>query len=127
MINTKLKEAIIRQIGGKNNARNYFPDVCNHGAGGGFTGFIYYTETIQFWKKNKNLILTLAEEMEKALGEDLIGMVQNFNVIKGDYTQSEIAKALYGKYDDEYTNVYNVMVWFALEEIAREYCDEKGL
>lgn len=65
--------------------------------------------------------------MARELGEDLIGMVQNFNAIKGDYTQSEIAKALYGKYNDEYTNVYNVMAWFALEEVARNYCDEKGL
>lgn len=128
MINIKLKEAVIRQIGGKNNARDYFPDVCSHGASEGFNGFIYYTETISFWKRHKNLILKYAEELATDLGEDMITMIQNFNAIKGDFSQTEIAQALYGRCnEDKYTNIYNVMAWFALEEVAREYCDEKGL
>ena len=56
-MNQKLIDAVVRQIGGKRNAEDYFPDVCNHGASGGFNGFIYYKDTLYFWKRYKLLIL----------------------------------------------------------------------
>jgi len=31
---------------------------------------------------------------------------------------------LYGKYNHEYDFIYNTMVWFALEEVARWFEDE---
>lgn len=132
MISIKLKEAVVRQIGGEDNARDYFPDVCKHGSGGGFPGFIYYKDTLYFWKRYKLLILEYAEELAKDLGEETIVMVQNFNGIKGDYTLTEISKALYSglrsnRENDDYVPIFNTMARFALEEVAREYCGEKGL
>ena len=131
-MNQKLIDAVIRHIGGKENAEAYFPDVCKHGASGGFNGFIYYKDTFYFWKRYKLLILEYAEEMAKELGEEMLVMVQNFNAIKGDYSVTEIGKALYsGLYsvreNDEHIPIYNVMAWFALEEVARDYCDKKGI
>lgn len=127
-MNNALKTAVIRQIGGKENAEIYFPDVCNHGAEGGFIGFTYYTDTIKFWKKHKRLILKHAEELANDLGEDMLSMIQNFNAIKGEYTQTEIGRAVFGETVlNKYTSVYNVMAWFALEEVARDYCDKKGI
>lgn len=127
-MNDKLKQVVITRIGGKDNAKLYFQDVCNYGASGGFTGFIYYKDTISFWKRHKKLIMEYTEEMANDLGEDLLSMVSNFNVIKGNYTQTEIGQALFGEMNEnKYAQIYNVMAWFALEEVARDYCNKKGL
>ncbi|NIU82320.1 MAG: hypothetical protein GWN64_02320, partial [Candidatus Thorarchaeota archaeon] len=32
-------------------------DICNHGIDGGFSGFIYYTDTVEFAKANMELIV----------------------------------------------------------------------
>lgn len=39
-----------------------------YGAGAGFTGFIYYSETISFWKRNRKAIMAYAQELAKEFG-----------------------------------------------------------
>ena len=124
-INPALIRAVIRQSGGFDSFKERAHDIANYGASGGFNGWIYYTETVGFWRKNKTLILELATSQASEYGDtDLIGMVSSFNSIKkSDYTTCELGAALFGRYNDEYTTVYNVMAWYALEEVARNYCD----
>ena len=57
-----------------------------------------------------------------SLGENLLGLVCGFNGLK-DYEQDEIGRALYGNYNEDLTQIYNVFAWYALEEVAHRYSD----
>jgi hypothetical protein len=97
-------------------------DCAKHGADGGFSGFIYYNETIAFFLHNRKDIVKNLEITANELGEDIIQMVQNFGVFRYSPppTTGEIGKALWdtGKVQDNLTSLYNVFSWFCLEEIS---------
>ena len=93
------------------------------GAAGGFTGFIYYTETVSFWRKNRKKIMEYAKEFADGLGENTLQMVCGFNGFKGIYDEDEIGRALYGNYNSDFDGIYNGMAWFILEELAYRYSD----
>lgn len=115
-------KTVIKQLGG------YFPESLEAlqnvsaspcGAAGGFGGFIYYSETVEYWRKNRKKITLLMEYQAEAIGyENTLEMVQNFNSLQGNYTTDEIARALYGRFDDNLTQIYNTFAWYALEEVA---------
>lgn len=123
-MNVKLVKAVIKQLGG----RESLEDVTNHGASGGFCGFVYYSDTIEFFRKNKKEIIELAEDMANDFGEDVTNMIKNFNCLK-DYelSNSQIGKVLYGRFSDsgDNTNIMNALAWFALEEVARHEIDKE--
>lgn len=62
-------------------------------AGAGVSGFIYYTDTVKFAKKNLILIMDALREFEQEIGEPL------------------------NKTTDDETGFYNWHAWFALEHI----------
>ncbi len=119
----RLTRAVLRRLN-----RDSLEDVVRHGAAGGFAGFTHYTETEAFYKAHKGDILKLAEQSASDLGEDMLAMISSFNCLcsrhngsrKPDYSQTEIAEALYSGRGDAATYVRNAMAWFALEEVARE-------
>lgn len=125
-IPAKLIRAVIRQSGGFETFAEHAPDIVNHGIDGGFSGWIYYTETIKFWKANRAAILAMAEEQARDIMENggMLEMIQGFGVFRRDpISQDALAKALYtGKGEDAET-VQNVMAWYAAEEVARLYVD----
>lgn len=130
-MNTKLFDAVVKQLGynplDRNNPElaSTFEDVVNNGAAGGFGQFIYYSDTVKFYKKNKNEIVALCKEMASDFGQDLIAFVAGFNCLNDDdETRDEIGRTLYGRVGDD-TQVANALAWFALEEVARWYVDEK--
>ena len=98
--------------------RNVSESPC--GAAAGFTGFIYYSETVSFWRAHRKKIYAHMSELADELGENVLQMVCNFGGLK-DYETEEIARALYGHYDEELTGIYNVFAWFALEEVANAF------
>ncbi len=113
--------AIIHYLGGTESIE----DIINNGADSGFSGFIYTKDCVKFWKKYKKDILKLLESVSDDLGQSAVTTVKDFEYIKNsNYTENEIAKALYGKYNQEYDYIYNTMAWFALEEVARWFEDE---
>jgi 1-aminocyclopropane-1-carboxylate deaminase/D-cysteine desulfhydrase-like pyridoxal-dependent ACC family enzyme len=113
--------AIIHYLGGTESIE----DIINNGADSGFSGFIYTKDCVKFWKKYKKDILKLLESVSDNLGQSAVTTVKDFEYIKNsNYTENEIAKALYGKYNQEYDYIYNTMAWFALEEVARWFEDE---
>ena len=128
---TKLQRAVIRQLGG----RESLQDIANHGIAGGFDGFIYYTDTVAFFKRNRKEITEKVVEMAHDLGEEPIKMVAMFNCLGGgrrngkeENTMSEygesVARCLYGgRLTNEDTTVANALAWFAAEETARELTD----
>jgi hypothetical protein len=104
-------------------------DVNNHGIDGGYGGFIYYDDTVAFFKRHRKIILRMAEEMAEGLGQDMLAMIQHFNCLcntrerppKPDYSQNEIARAIYQGKGDGVTQIQNAMAWFAAEEVCRMF------
>jgi hypothetical protein len=97
-------------------------NCAEHGANAGFPGFIYYSETIEFFRKNRKDIVNNIEQTAAELGEDIIKMVQSFGLFHNSTppTSGEVGKALWDsahQYDD-LTSLYNVFAWYALEEVS---------
>lgn len=121
-----LIKAVIENIG-----MDSVEDVNSHGIDGGFNGFIYTRDTVAFFNRHKADIMKLAEEMADNLGEDLLPMIRNFGCLssgqypnkKPDYSQSEIAEALYNGKSENADTIRNAMAWFAAEEVCRMFED----
>jgi len=118
---TKLQRAVYRQLG-SDNFQEFFEtlqDVANHGAGGGFSGFMHYGETVEFTRRNRAEILAQLKEDADSFGFSVADMVCAFNCFKG-YDADEILSALYGGRGDSVTTVYNGLAWYALESVASQ-------
>ena len=119
-----LINAVINRIG-----MDSVEDVNNHGIDGGFNGFIYYTDTVNFWTRHKKSILRLAGEMADDTGLDMLTMIGGFNCLKYyDYKterwtdkegQQAIGQTVYGNKPDDV--VANALAWFAAEEVCRMF------
>lgn len=118
----KLKNAVIRKVGGK----TYLKDVYNHGADAGFPGFIYYADTVKFYRKYRGEINEMAKEIADSMGESTISMVKSFRCLNNDYSEDDIAEVMFARWKDDnhFTQIGNALAWFALEETAREIFDK---
>lgn len=120
-----LVKAVVRQMGGWSNFKNYAPDICNNGIDGGYGKFIYYSDTIPFYKRNKSAIRAMAFEQARDFGMGIIEMIQGFGAFRNDpQSEEEILTALTGGPGASQT-IQNVLAWYAGEEVARAYCDMK--
>jgi hypothetical protein len=102
-----------------------FENCAEHGADCGISGFIYYSETIPFFIKNRQDIINHMEQTAAELGTDIISMVQCFGVFRNrdKPTPSEVGRALWDsrKQWEDLTTLYNVFAWYALEEVSRTW------
>tara|TARA_B100000579_G_C22753038_1_gene814997 strand:+ start:664 stop:1089 length:426 start_codon:yes stop_codon:yes gene_type:complete len=133
MISNKLEKNVRNQLGFKawndKELHDTLKDVRNHGADGGFSGFIYCKDTCKFARDNMEEILESIKEDASGMGEDPLIFVQNFNCFGTTNTIStlEIASIIYDKPDLATLNdgmdkqVLNALAWYALEETARFY------
>lgn len=122
-VDASLIRAVVRQIGGWEEFKDHAEDVCDHGASGGFSGFTYYSDTVAFTKRNKAAILDFCKQYADDFDNSgVIDLIASFRGMKGE-TQEDIADGLYNPRSDNRTTVYNILAWFALEEVARAYCD----
>jgi hypothetical protein len=104
-------------------------DVVRNGADAGFGRFIYYKDTVAFFKKYKTDILNLAKQQAEDMDEDVLNMISNFNCLtsgqypnrKPDYAQMEIGEAIFGNNYTDYGIIQNAMAWYALEEVCRMF------
>lgn len=122
----KLKKAVINQLGGWDDFKQDAPNITNHGINGGYSGFVYYTETHAFAMKNRKLICELLEETAAQLGEDVVNMVSHFGVFRNGGMDADDKKDLYkylGGGRPEQGTITNLMAWFAGEEVCRAYDD----
>ena len=117
-IDHALIKAVIRQSGGWDAFQEQALDIANYGISGGFSGWIYYTETCAFYAKNQQLIVDLVEkqaiEYDYASPQD---MVKSFRHL--DATLSEIGFTLYGTKRQHDNYVANALVWYAAEKAFR--------
>lgn len=122
-----LIRAVVKNMNGWDSFKESAQDVVDHGAACGFGNFVYYMDTVAFTEKNRKVIAEYAAEQSKEIGyKDEIEMILSFNGLQhDDLTSSDIARALYGRLtdDDKKTTIYNVLAWYALEEVSRAYCD----
>ena len=119
-----LIRAVSKQMGGWDSFTDHAEDIANHGAASGWGGFTYYSDTVMFFRENRKTILEVATNLADDLGESMLAMIAGFNCLKGyELTQDDVAKALYTGKGEDATCIMNAMTWFALEEVARAYCD----
>ena len=79
----KMANAVIEQLGGVDSYNIEQLDNVRNGSAG-YGGFIYYNETANFWKDNKDCIKENMHELADDLGEDLITMIKGFGNFKDD-------------------------------------------
>jgi hypothetical protein len=140
-----LVRAVVRQLGGWESAKESMLDIANYGVSGGFCGFIYYADTVKFFKKNRAAIVELVNSQASALGENAADMVAGFGCLSGhaksgdfDYAGNmkrerreklaeylpSVSRCLYGgRITDDDTQAANALAWFAAEEVARSWSD----
>ncbi len=117
-----LIRATVRQIGGWETFTNYAEDVANYGAASGFCGFTYYTDTLDFYAKNRDAIKELASGQADDFGLGMVEMIKGFNCLS-DASDDEVGQTLYGPKAEHDTQVANALAWYALEEVSRAFAD----
>ena len=114
-----LINAVINRIG-----MSSVNDVNQYGIDGGFSGFIYYSETHKFAITYRKKIVQLLEETAEMLGEDVVSMVSGFGVFRNSPMDADDKRDLYkylGGAKPEQGTVTNVLAWFAAEEVCRMF------
>lgn len=118
--NPCLTKAVMKQLGGGEEARQTTIDVAQHGADGGYLGFTYTRETVAFYKANKGLIINFVDAQANDLGVDMLEMIRDFACLKDlNLKPYDVCKGLYGV-GEHADAIQNAMAWFALEEVSRE-------
>jgi hypothetical protein len=130
-----LLRAVARQMGGWESLRESASDIANHGIDGGFSGFIYCSETVKFYRANRAAILDLLEQQAEEFGMDPTEMVCGFNCLRTTDPKDraelhrEVWRTLGGRMNSDDGSVANALAWYAAEEAARavsDYLDEYG-
>lgn len=98
-------------------------DVNHCGISGGFGGFIYYSDTVAFYKRYRKIINRMVFEWADGFGQDAVNMVASFRCVNDDAeTRKDIGRCIYGGnlrgLNDE-CHVPNALAWFAAEEVCR--------
>lgn len=119
----KLIRSCIRRLGGEES----LVDVNRAGAIGGFSGFIYYHETVDFFIKFRNELCSVIVNDANYLGVPVIEFVQG--ICTTDESEIDIIYVIGGGLvlgDDvvgNYDRIVNAIVWYALESITSAYCE----
>ena len=120
----RLISAVLDQLGIDDDEGGTLEDIANHGISGGFTGFIYYAETMQFYIDNQELIRDqLKEEAESYGSGSIVSMVMSFQCIDGETTENEVGETLYSLNHNQ--QVANCLAWYAAETVAHDYMNIK--
>ena len=122
-MNKKLINAVAKQSGGLRNLSASAKDIINNGAAGGYTGFIYYEDTVAFTKKHLVLIMQHLNNCADDLGFNALDLLSGFNCFK-NMSDYEVFDGLMNPDSDDRQTVYNGLAWFALEEVARHIIEE---
>ena len=117
-----LIRSTVKQFGGWDCFKESAQDVTNHGIDGGFGGFIYHVDTIDFTRRNKKAILEMAEEQAEDFGQGMFEMIMGLNCMKG-FGRDEIAESIHTGEGDDVTTVFNCLAWYAGEEVCHAYSD----
>ena len=125
-ISTQLISATIKQMGGYAELKEHASDIVKYGANNGTSGFTWYTETVEFTKKNKKYILELAINQAQDCGYNgAYDMVRSFGLLRNKrepiYTEIEIYQAIHERNNENTAAVYDALAKYILEYVARAY------
>jgi hypothetical protein len=118
-----LAQRVVDQMGGEESFLEKWEDIINHGINGGFSGFIYYSETTDFAKRNIRLIREMARQQADDFGMGMLEIIQGFNCLGKDFSLDEIGETLFGGGDDE--QILNALAWYAAEETCHQFSISK--
>ena len=122
----KMAKAVIKQLGGVDEYTLETLDSISDG-NDGYTGFIWYKDSCEFYHKNADTIKANMSEQAEEFGQGLIEMVSDFGGVKGNYSYDAIGKAIYGAYEwEQYSDnmfLYDIFAKYALEEVAHRFQD----
>jgi len=118
----EFSKAVVAEVGGWQECTQLAREVTEHGADSGTGGFIYYSDTVPFARKNLNEIMRYATEQAEDFNQSLFAMLSSFKCMEG-LSENEIASAIYDVHDSYGKVVLNCLAWYALEETARAYTD----
>jgi len=97
-------------------------EAATHGADGGFGGFITYSETSAFTKRNRRAIAEWLTEDADGFGQTPSELIRSFRCLDNP-SEEAIACALYGApardgIKDDVMLVENALAWYALEAVG---------
>lgn len=117
-----LAAAVLRQLGGGRDAVESAKDAARHGADGGFHGFIRYTDTVGFTRRNRAAIAAALAEDADNIGEgSAVAVLRGFRCLSGDVGERDAAAALWGgkaETEDGLRLAENALAWYALETVG---------
>lgn len=126
---TPLQFAVIEQLGYNprerltDEAKTELHDIASYGIDGGFSGFIYYADTVQFFRDNKREIKQRARDDANTCGVTLAAFIAGFRCVS--LTETEVDAALDDDPNmDDYQTVANALAWYAAESVARELTED---
>lgn len=126
-IPSALIRAVVNQSGGWEAFRESAPFIVKDGAGGGYSGFDNYTETVKFARKNKMDILSYARaqaEKKNMLAFQLIADLEQIKQLEISIDRlAEVINCHFRDDDETYTLVFNGLAWFTLEECAQAWVE----
>lgn len=127
---TELQQKVINQLGYdelNEESAQTLHDMAKYGIDGGYGGFIYYSETCQFFEDNKDLIMAQLLEDRWSIGySSLTEMLSSFKCLI-DVDTYNIEQFLINPDDesneDEIT-LKNGLAWYAAETVAYQLDEE---
>lgn len=130
MFSRELMQAVIEQLGGEEEFLESYNDIINHGMAGGFSGFIYYTETVDFFNDNFEMINQGLVDYAECIGQNsVIALLTSNEAMKKDLdiSDDEIAEAYYapkvgaGESSCERVQLCNWISWSMATDTAVAY------
>ena len=85
--------------------------AAKHGANAGFSGFVSYNDTNEFYDENEELIWELLDELAVQFGQNIPEFIGNFN------SADQIT---------DMTTSKELLAWFALEETGHYLIRQEG-
>lgn len=82
---------------------NQMADMVNCGVSGGFSGLIYYSDTVELYKQYKDDIWEMLDNDAEGYGQNTIEMIANFGCAKNVSSADQFE---------------NLLVWYAAEKVA---------
>ena len=114
-----LASIVLRQLGETcgDEAAGTLRNVREHGADGGFSGFIYYADTCRFYSRNRSCIVAqLVGDAADYGYPSSVALVASFRSMDG-VSHDDIARTMHGRGPADDT-VANALAWYALETVA---------
>lgn len=131
-LNRDLMQAVIEQLGGEQEFLDSYSDISEYGIDGGFGGFIYYHETVDFFNDNFDAIKQYFSNAAECLGLNsaIALLLQNEQMKeKLDLTNEEVAEAFFAIKDSaeksscERVQLCNWVSWAVATDTANAYSD----